>query len=246
MRYFILILVCLASASLFAQDELAVMGADDHYVKPETLMDPVYGIVVYERLNGNLGGDSTRHCNGYACTGWVEDRYSDGTVMHKGYYDDGQLIMYRNYYPNAVLEREFKVVDNLKCMVKKYYSNGELKSLVKYHRGEPFVWQDHYENGQLQYDEEKDKQSGTYVRSNTYAANGTPINTMELENKKRMEYIHKEYHINGQVKLEGSSRYIESLFDHRRVGVWKHYNIEGKLVQEDTYRDGKISGQRKF
>lgn len=246
MRNCTLLLLGLLAYSTYAQDDLAIMNADDHYVKPEQLIDPVYGITVYERLNGSLGGDSTRHCNGYACTGWVEDLYQDGTVMHKGYYNDGQLIMYKNFYPNAKLEREFKVVDNLKCQVKQYYSNGEMRSFVKYHRGDPFIWHDHYENGQLQYDEERDKQTGTYVRSNTYAANGTPINTMELESKKRMEYAHKEFHVNGNVKLEGASRYIPSLMDHRRVGIWKHYNIEGKLVQEDTYQDGKVSGQKKF
>jgi len=230
----------------FSQEELAVMDPDPHYVKPESLIDPVYGIVVYEKLNSQLGGDSTRHCKGYACTGWVEDRYENGDLMHKGYYSDGQLVMYKNYYPNGELEREFKMVDNLKCQTKLYYPNGEMKSYVKYHRGDPFIWQDFYENGQIQYDEELNKQTGTYVLSNTYAANGIPISTLELENKKRMEFSHKEFHVNGQVKLEGKTRYISSIMDHRRVGIWKHYNLDGVLTKEDTYVNGKVQKERKY
>ena len=246
MKKTVTIAIVLSSIISFAQDDLAVMDDDPHYVKPETLIDPVYGITVYERLNSHLGGDSTRHCEGYACVGWVEDAYENGQVMHKGYYTDGQLIMYKNYYPDGKLEREFKVVDNLKCQTRSYFPNGEVKSFVKYHRGDPFIWQDYYENGQLQYDEELNKQTGVYIKSNTYAANGTPISTLELENKKRMEFEHQEFHVNGQVKLAGTTRYIAAIMDHRRVGIWKHYDLDGNLVQEDTYVDGKIHKEKKL
>ncbi len=234
------------SITTFSQDDLATVSTDPHYVKPSELIDPVYGITIYEDLNGNLGGDSTRNCRNYACNGWVEDLYQDGSLLHRGYYNDGQLIMYKNYYPNGELEREFKMVDNLKCQTKLYFPNGRLKSYVKYHRGDPFIWQDHYENGQLLYDEELSKQTGVYIKSNTYAANGVPMSTLELVNKKRMEYDHKEYHVNGAVKLEGKTRYISSIMDHRRVGVWKHFDLNGNLIEEDTYVDGRIEKQRKY
>jgi len=222
------------------------MNAEEYYVKPESLIDPVYGITAYEALNSQLDGDSTRRCDGYACIGWVEDNYDDGTLMHRGYYNDGQLIMYKNYYPNGNLEREFKVLDNLKCQVKLYFPNGQMRSYVRYHRGDPFIWQDYYDNGQLQYDEELNKKTGAYIKSNTFTASGSPMLSLELVNKKRMEFEHREYHINGQVKLEGGTRYVSSIMDQRRMGIWKHFDIDGKLTQEDTYVDGKVSKEKKY
>src|SRR5689334_12695522 len=71
----------------------------------KAVYDSTYGINIYEALNMNTGGDSTRNdVKGYALQGWMEDFYPDGKVLHKGYYIDGQLKAYKNFYPNGQLE----------------------------------------------------------------------------------------------------------------------------------------------
>ena len=55
------------------------------------IIDPTYGITLYEPLNMYLHSDSTRIEEGYAVNGWKEDYYSTGELLHKGYYIEGQL-----------------------------------------------------------------------------------------------------------------------------------------------------------
>ena len=49
------------------------------------IIDPTYGITLYEPLNMYLYSDSTRIEEGYAVNGWKEDHYSTGEIVHKGY-----------------------------------------------------------------------------------------------------------------------------------------------------------------
>ena len=90
---------------------------------------------LYEPLNMVLAGDSVRMENGYAVNNWKEDFYDDGTLLHRGYYIDGQLKVYKNYYPNGQIEREFKNIDGFRSLQKKFYADGILKSEVKYMGG---------------------------------------------------------------------------------------------------------------
>ena len=78
------------------------------------IIDPVYGITLYEPLNLYLHSDSTRIEEGYAVNGWKEDHYSTGELLHKGYYIEGQLKVYKNFYPNGNVERNFKAIDSFK------------------------------------------------------------------------------------------------------------------------------------
>src|SRR4051812_15041222 len=66
------------------------------------VIDPDYGITMYEKLNFYTGGDSVRNDKkGYACQGWLEDVYETGTDIHKGFYEDGHLKVYKNFFPNG-------------------------------------------------------------------------------------------------------------------------------------------------
>ena len=47
------------------------------------IIDPTYGITLYEPLNMYLHSDSTRIEEGYAVNGWKEDHYSTGELLHK-------------------------------------------------------------------------------------------------------------------------------------------------------------------
>ncbi len=100
--------------------------------KPSEAIDSIHGIAIYERLNHRLSWDSVRNCKGYACNGLITDYYLDGSVLHKGFYVDGQLNNYSNYYPNGTVEREFKLIDDRRSIMNLYYPDGTLKSKHKY------------------------------------------------------------------------------------------------------------------
>ena len=53
------------------------------------VVDPEYGITIYEAMNKRLRGDSARQCSISKCNGWVEDYYKNGQLLHKGYYEHG-------------------------------------------------------------------------------------------------------------------------------------------------------------
>jgi antitoxin component YwqK of YwqJK toxin-antitoxin module len=117
---------------LLAQQDLTSQLPKAKRYDPKEVIDEEYGINLYEKLNIRLSSDSVRNCKGYACSGWVEDYYTNGAVLHKGYYIDGQLKIYKNFYPNGNVEREYKIIDDYKSNMKKYYENGTLKSDIKY------------------------------------------------------------------------------------------------------------------
>ena len=135
--------------------------------------DDAYGINIYEALNMNIGGDSVR-CDGkgYALQGWVEDYYPDKQVLHKGYYIDGQLKAYKNFFQNGQLEREFKMTDLNKSAMIIYYQDGKLRSNIVYADGNALKEEDYYPTGQLEYIEENNKKAGCYIQRKFYAQNG--------------------------------------------------------------------------
>ncbi len=212
---------------------------------PEQVTDKKYGINKYDKLNHRIGGDSTRNCNGYACDGWFSDFYTNGATLHKGYYVEGQLKIYQNFFSNGQMEREFKIVDDYKCAMTIYYKDGKIKSGIKYSDGNPVKWEDFYPNGNPEYYEEYDKK-GHYVAQKSFSENGQPQETLELVNKKKLQYSKKEYFENGKIKSEGETVYNEDLLDYQQSGKWLYYDENGKLVKEETYVGGKVNEEKNY
>lgn len=205
----------------------------------EKVIDSTYGIVMYEPLNLMLNGDSTRLCGNYACQSWVEDIYVTGELLHKGFYIDGQLKTYKNYYPNGNLERDFKALDNYRSSVKLYYPNGNLKSDIKYNEGYPEFWVDYNEGGTVIYQEEMDKTATYYLYKKFFYDNGAPQRIMELSNKKSKEYTYFEYYPDGKIKIEGHKVYSDTFFDYVNHGKWKYYDESGNVTKTEEYNKGE-------
>ncbi len=213
----------------------------------ETIIDPRYGIQLYEPLNFQLGGDSVRNCeDGYACQSWVEDFYANGNLLHKGYYIDGQLKFYKNYFPTGQLEREFKNLDNVRCTMVKYYSNGQMKSKVKYVDGGAILWQDFYSNGNPEFYEEYHKSFDYHIARKSYFENGNPQSTLEMVNKKKLDFVKKEYYENGQVKIDGAVKYDRAGFDYYSTGKWTYYDENGNPTKEEYYTKGTVTKEKTF
>lgn len=205
---------------------------------------PEYGIKLYDRLNYLLGGDSIRYDQqkGYAASGWREDKYENGQLLHKGYYEEGKLKIYKNYFDNGQLERTFYVKPNPNFFTMKvYYKDGKQRSEIEYKDGAPQKWQDWYPNGQLEFIEEYDKDLEYFIQQKSYLQDGTPQAIMELIDEKKKIYSKKEYHQNGKIKEEGNLVFDKGAGDYRKDGVWKVYDETGKLIEENIYVKGELS-----
>lgn len=203
------------------------------------VIDSIYGITIYEPLNMQLSGDSIRMCSGYACQNWVEDVYTTGQLLHKGFYVDGQLKSYKNYYPNGNLEREYKSIDNYKSAAKLYYPSGKLKSDIKYTDGVADSWIDYNEEGQVIFEEMRDKSGAFLSYKKIYFDNGTPQQILEIVDKKQKTYNYTEYHKNGKISAQGQKIYSDVKFDYVYNGKWKFFDENGKLIKEEEYVKGE-------
>ncbi len=206
----------------------------------EDFVDETYGITHYEPLNLALNGDSVRMKRGYAVNGWIEDFYTNGKMIHRGYYVEGQLKIYKNFYPNGAIEREFTNIDNFRAKLTVYYDDGTIKSQVKYVEGSPKLWIDYYPNGKMKYYEEYNKRLMYHVAKRFYYEDETPSSLMELTHKRKLNYSFNEYYPGGGKKTKGNLIYNKDTYDYQRIGTWVYYNADGSQNREEKYVDGKV------
>jgi len=242
----LLILLSLNANKALAQYKNIFAKQNEKKTYDESVIDPDYGIMMYEKYNPKTGGNEIRNNLGYAAQGWIEDYYDNGKLLHKGYYIDGQLKVYKNYYPDGTLEREFKSSGLSNGELTTFYKSGKIrtKSLCT----ETFIlkYEEFYENGQLEYLEEYDKKGEYYVRTQSFFENGKPESILELKDPKKLIYTKIEYYENGNVKENGSIYYSRSSGDYYKFDVWKEFDENGKLVKEIIYENGKPVSEKKF
>lgn len=204
------------------------------------IIDPDYGLMMYEKLNFMLGGDSVRNTTkGYACQGWAEDYYANGQLLHRGFYVDGQLKIYKNYFDNGQLEREFKVTDLKRCTMKIYFKDGKIKADIEYYNGGPVKEQDFYANGQLKYIEEHTKNMDYLIQMKSYSETGKPQSLFEITDTKKKIFYKKEFGENGLLKEEGPMRYSTDILDYVKDGKWSFYDDNGALKSTDNFVNGQ-------
>ncbi len=211
-----------------------VLLSGDTFNWPEELPDP------YAPLNAALGGDSVRMANGSACTGWVEDRYPNGGLRHRGYYGEGRIITYRNYHPNGQMEREFRMKDQTRSSMRTFYDNGILRSEARFVDGLSRSYVEHYPNGQVRYTEERHPSLPYYLVMDLFAPDGKPVSTLHVVDKKQGVFEQREYWPNGQLRAMGRSRFNPQRYDSQRIGSWTYHDEQGKPVREESYVDGKV------
>ncbi len=241
------LLLCgaLPDAHLNAQeDDSSLLVHDEYFVEGFDNADPSPDLHRYDRMNRLLGGEERRQCNGRPCEGWVEDHYPDGTLKHRGHYTEGQLAIYRNFYPDGRLERHFRALDNVRSVMRTYHVNGVPRSEVKYYRGRSLRYRDHYTNGQLRYAEQRHPKEPYFLRMDLYAADGKPISLLKLVDRRQVIFEQNEYHPDGSLKSRGRARYDRARADIRKVGIWQHFSSAGELLREEEYVDGKVHAVR--
>ena len=232
--FFILSLNFIKAQTSFADQIPAAQKYD-----PTKVVDSEYGIQMYEKLIFALGGDSVRYNKkGYNTQGWMEDYYTTGTILHKGFYEDGQLKVFKNFYPNGNLERSFRIIDMKRCETIEYYQDGKVKSEIIFYDGNAQKQIDYYTNGVISYIEEHEKSNDYLFKRNSYKDDGNPSIVFEIIDKKKKTYIHKEYFENGKLKEEGEMKFSADAFDYVKEGVWIYYDEAGKQSRKEKYHNG--------
>jgi len=208
---------------------------------PKEVVDSTYGITLYEKLTPLMGGDSIRYDKrGYNVQGWWEDYYKSGKLLHKGFYLDGQLRAYKNYFENGQVERVYRMIDYKHCEVHIYYPDGKIKSEVHYYNRVPNKQTDYFPNGNIDLYEESHGDNDYLVKRNTYFENGYAEILFELLDKRKKLYSHKEYFETGKIKEEGNLKYSVDKLDYVKEGEWKTYDETGKVLKAEKYQNGEL------
>ena len=208
---------------------------------PQEITDPDYGIIIYNKMCAIIGGDSIRYTkDGYNVQGWMEDYYISGKTLHKGFYVDGFIKIFKNYYENGQIERNFTSSDPRHSKLEIFYEDGKPRSKIEYFDGNPQNQYDFFKNGNPEYVEENDKDIEYLYKRNSFFESGTPESIFELLDKKTKKYIKKEYYQNGRLKEDGTMIFRKDLRDYQKDGVWNYYDNTGKIIKTENYYKGEI------
>jgi len=212
-----------------------------------SIMNKEYGLVLYADLNYRLGGDSLRHDKkGYAARGWIEDHYPSGKLLHRGYYSDGYLKMYKNYFPNGVTERSYKTIDHIRSAMERFYQDGTLKSKVQYKGGIPIKGEDYYPSGRLEYMDEFHKTLDYFLVRKSFYPNGQIKESLLLIKEPKRLYDHRKYNDTGILLESGKTVYSETSYNYQKIGKWVFYDDAGKPIKEKTYENGRMTKEKSF
>lgn len=237
LTYFLIGLV--TSIACFSQSFSTQVAQLKRYT-PAEIIDPDYGIIRYNKLVPMMGGDSLRYTkDGYNAQSWQEDYYVSGKLLHKGFYLDGFIKVFKNYYENGQIERSFSSTDLKHSKLEIFYDDGKVRSSINYYDGNPQNQYDFFKNGTPEYIEENDKNIEFLYKRNSFYENGLPASIFELVDKKTKSYIKKEFYENGRLKEEGSMIFRKDLGDYQKDGSWTYYNEKGNVIKTEKYQSGE-------
>lgn len=229
-------MLSVSSFFLRGQDNAALVK-----YKSSKVVDSTYGITMYDKLAPSLDGDSMRYDKkGYSAQGWIDDLYESGKLLHKGFYVDGQLRAFKNYYENGQQERTFRMIDYKHSEMLLFYPDGKLKSQIHYYGGSPQKEIDYYANGNIETVEESFGDNDYLIKRNNFYENGTAQLLFELIDKKKKLYQHKEFYENGKLKEEGQEKFYKDRNDYLKEGEWKKYDSSGNLIKSEKYQAGEL------
>jgi antitoxin component YwqK of YwqJK toxin-antitoxin module len=240
-KFGFLLILSFLSFSFFAQNIKVIPVGDVFSPNFEDVESLEYGIILYDQYaNFQKKPNIRKGTNSNPINGKKEDLSSNNLLLHKGYYQDGKLRGYTNYFQNESIEREYKYKADGTGDLFIYYLNGYTKSVQRYYNFEAYHWEDYYENGQLAYMETKGKKNGIpeLIQENNY--NGKTITQIEISDNKNKKYIQTMNWPNGKISEQGELFYNEDLEDFRKDGRWVTYNQNEQVTSEIIYQKGSL------
>lgn len=235
-RYFVYFIIF----NLFVTNQINAQRFSDQIpqirrYKQKDILDSLNGITIYNKLLEAIGGDSvTFNKAGYNLQGWNEDYYVSGKLLHRGYYIDGKVIVFKNFFENGQCERSVVNPDPLHCNIDIYFENGKQRSQVNYYDGKPQKKYEFYFNGLPKYAEENEKEMKYLTLKKSWYSNGQQESDMEIVDIKLKKYLKKEYYPNGQLKEEGTL-ILTSENTYSKDGIWTSYDSNGKNKHTEKY-----------
>lgn len=200
--------------------------------------DSINGIYVFNNLIESLGGDSIKYNKaGYNLQGWSEEFYKNGKTLHKGYYIDGRLKVFKNFYESGQIERSFLNPDPLHCSVEMFYENGLPKKKISYYEGKPQKYYEYYSNGLPKVAVENEKELKYITLKKSWYSNGQVESQMELKDKKEKVFSEKKYYLNGQIKEEGALKLSADGKNYLKDGLWTFYDESGKNKKTEKFSE---------
>ena len=237
-------------AALFLLPLHAQLGKQKNttrYYTFTTVYDSAEGINIYEKLNLAMGGDSVRMTpKGYAAQNCWEDYYKSGAVLHTGYYVDGQLRSYKNFYETGQVERDFHNVDYFHNEMILYWIGGKVRSDIVYYQGQEETTHEFYENGNPEIAEEYAKKCEYLMFRTFWYEDGKMQSDLQLVDKKKKKYYLKEYYENGNMQDEGTMQYYPEIDDFMKEGIWKVYDETGKQISTQEYVRNQMTEEKKI
>ncbi len=235
-RRIVYIFILLYSQSLLAQRFADQAPQIKRYEQREVL-DSVHGIIVYNKLIEPLGGDSIKYNkSGYNMQGWTDDYYISGKPLHKGYYIDGRLKVFKNFYENGQVERSFISPDPLHCNLDVFYENGTPKQKILYYDGKPQKQYEYFINGLPKLALENEKEMKYITLRKSWYENGQMESITELKDKKDKKFSLKIFYKSGLLMEEGMLRLSDDGKEYVKEGVWTFYDESGKNKKTEKFK----------
>lgn len=231
MKYLICLIICFFEYTTFGQRFTEQIPQLKKYKQSEVL-DSVKGIDIFDRLVEALGGDSVKfNKQGYNVQGWSEEYYQNGAILHKGYYVDGKIKVFKNYYENGQIERTFINPDPLHAVLHLYFENGQPKRRITYYNGKPQKLYEFYENGLPKLTEEKEKDLKYPLLRKEWFSDGQIYKELEINDLKEKQYKASIYYPNGQLKERGNYKLGHDGNSLEKTGYWQYYDEKGKKIK---------------
>ena len=200
------------------------------------VLDSTGSITIYNKLIDVLSGDSVKfNKEGYHVQGWNEDFYASGKLLHKGYYKDGKLVLFKNFFENGQCERNMTMTDPLHCDIDVFYDSGIMKNKISYYNGITKNVSEFYPDGLQKSVVEYGKDMKYLVSKKVWYANGNIQLELKLIDAKTKKYSEKYYYPNGQVKEEGGRIFSSENKQYLKSGVWFSYDTSGKNKRSEKF-----------
>ncbi len=236
LKFKIVFISLISSAGIISAQRFADQVPNIKRYNQKEIVDTAEGIKMYDKLIESIGGDSIKYNkSGYNLQGWNEDYYLNGKLLHRGYYVDGKLVVFKNFFENGQCERSVANPDPLRCHEDVYYEDGKQRKQVTYYNGLPQKKYEYYNNGLPKYFEENDKEMKFLTLKKSWYSNGQVENSIELLDLKIKKYNVKNYYATGQVKEEGTLVLSGDGKEYLKDGVWQFYDTGGNKKATEKY-----------
>ncbi|MBL4703692.1 MAG: hypothetical protein JKY54_04175, partial [Flavobacteriales bacterium] len=207
----------------------------------EEIEDPDDGIIIYNQYCPGLSGEIYLRQDQFKHVAEKEhvDYYANGKMLHKGYYENGSLMQFKNYFPNSQIERELKIKRKKPKQLTCYYMFGEIRERQIFDDGILMLHEKYHFSGRLKYLMEV-SEIGYLKIEQWNDEDGKPLKYIELLNEDSLKYEIAEMYLSGTIKEKGIYLYNPKTETFERNGKVVKYSQTGTLMAEAIYANDKV------